>query len=331
MIPSHLDFRQLRRTVSIEQVLRAKGLDSALKKHGSKLVGPCPLHGGDNPHAFVVDPERNLWYCFTRCSTGGDVVKLLCRLGHSYAGAAAYLANLSPSLPSLPSLPPTRPASTSSAFQPYCRSLPLNPYAPFFRHKGILPSTARHFEAGSYHGSGFLAGCIGVRLHGTHGRPLGYAGRRLDPSQVERFGKWKLPPALPKNDLLYNFHRIAKPVPSRLVIVECPWGVMRLAQLGIPAVALLGTSLSDQNCGRLVTLPHLTLMLDGDPAGECASVHIERILAPHTRVTVVRLPPGLDPDHLSDQQLSIALSTPNHERVRDPIAPSEIAAPHPAT
>ncbi len=63
MHPPVLAFSLLKRTVSIERVLTAKGLATSLKRRGQRLVGPCPLHGGDNPHAFVVDLARDLWYC----------------------------------------------------------------------------------------------------------------------------------------------------------------------------------------------------------------------------------------------------------------------------
>src|SRR5215218_272191 len=48
-----------------------------LRPSGSSLRGRCPVHGGDNEGAFLVDPDQRRWHCF-RCSTGGDIVDL-CR------------------------------------------------------------------------------------------------------------------------------------------------------------------------------------------------------------------------------------------------------------
>lgn len=39
----------LKRLVSIEVVLYDKGLGATLKCRGDRLLGPCPVHGGDNP------------------------------------------------------------------------------------------------------------------------------------------------------------------------------------------------------------------------------------------------------------------------------------------
>ena len=164
--------------------------------------------------------------------------------------------------------------------------------------------TAKRFEAGAYDAPGFLNGCIGVRLHDLHGHPIGYAGRRRHPKQAQLYGKWKLPPALPKSALLYNFHRVRGYTHKTLVIVEGPWAVMRLAQLSIPAVALLGIHLSPTQRDLLRTLQRVILMLDGDFAGHRATNRIRDALKPNTKVDTITLPLDHDPDDLTDDQLS---------------------------
>ena len=95
MRPPCLDFRILKRTVSLERVLAERGLLSGLRMRGGQLVGACPIHGGDNVNAFVVHPVRNLWRCFTRCDAGGDIVELVRRLDNcGYREVAYYLASL---------------------------------------------------------------------------------------------------------------------------------------------------------------------------------------------------------------------------------------------
>jgi DNA primase len=108
---------------------------------------------------------------------------------------------------------------------------------------------------------------------------------------------------LPKTTLLYNFHRLTQPLTQPIVVVECPWAVMRLAQLAIPAVALLGTQLSPQQQRLLLPAPRLILMLDGDVPGRLATARLADTLASTTSVHPIFLPDGLDPDDLSDRQL----------------------------
>ena len=302
MIPTHLRFSRLKRLVPIEQVLAHRGLLARMRRQTHTLTGPCPIHRGDNPRAFVVSRHKNLWRCFTGCDAGGDVVELVRRLERcAYRQVAHYLSSLTGAL--CPTHPPierfTRPPKPFVAFR---RSLPLDPEIDFLRHKAIHPYTARRFEAGLYRGPGFLNQAIGVRLHDHQGRPLGYAARRLSPQVIRDRGKWNFPPRLPKDQLLYNYHRVRSA--HDLVIVECPWGVMRLDQIGIPAVALLGTHLSAEQRQLLRPTQHLILMMDGDRAGKSAAIRIGQQMLTHPNVSVASMPDGLDPDELTDRQLA---------------------------
>ncbi len=294
-------FRALKRLVSVETVLAERGALAGLRPQGARLVGPCPIHHGDNPRAFVVTGAR--WHCFTHCG-GGDVVELVRRLtAWEYRRIGAYLATLAESVAAVP-LAEREPPPPPPRFRPFTRTLALDAHASRLLQKGITPATALHFEAGRYHGPGFLAGCLGVRLHDPLGHPLGYAGRRLNPAEAARYGKWKFPLRLPKTTLLYNFHRLSQPAASPIILVECPWGVMRLAQLGFPAVALLGTQLSMPQQHLLLQASRLILMLDGDAPGRAATDRLADTLAAHTSIQPIYLPDGLDPDELSDHQLS---------------------------
>ena len=116
---------------------------------------------------------------------------------------------------------------------------------------------------------------------------------------------------MPKKDLLYGFHRSARRDLPALVLVEGPWAVMRLAQLGLPAVALLGTQLSATQHRLLRAFPQITLMLDGDQAGRAATERLFHLLRDTLRTQCIYLPADHDPDDLDDPSLS-ALMRPIH-------------------
>ncbi|MEA2080680.1 MAG: toprim domain-containing protein [Pseudomonadota bacterium] len=196
-----------------------------------------------------------------------------------YPEVARYLASLAQVSPT-----PARVEASSPdrAYKPYTRQLRLNPHAPLLAHKGIDVHTARRFEAGACQGTGFLEGCVAIRLHDPQGRSIGYAGRRLDPEQIRQYGKWKFPSGLPKREILPGFHRITSRLHQALVVVECPWGVMHLDQIGIPAVALLGTHLSRSQLQLLRRTSRIVLMLDGDRSGRSASHQIADTLNQYT-------------------------------------------------
>ena len=249
----------------------------------------------------MVSLSKNLWYCFTGCN-GGDLVDLVRRLdGKSFQQTLQYLRALAEGQQCRFTLAPAPPRS----FKPFVRKLPLDHCAPWLQQKSITPATAALFETGAYYGTGFLADSIGIRLHDIHGHPLGYLARRLSPATIKRYGKYQFPPTFPKSTTLYNYHRIARPLPNKMVVTECPWGVMRLHQLNIPAVALLGIQLSRSQCSLLEDVRDIVLMLDGDNAGMQASRHIKMVLQSRGKNNIHRvcLPAGTDPDDLTDKEL----------------------------
>lgn len=298
-------FRQLKAKVGIGAILSHYQLDLHLKRRGDQLFGPCPLHGGDNPTAFRVNLERGLWRCFTACG-GGDTVDLIRKIERcSYGDAARHLQRLAAGLPKTPpALSPPIPLS-ERAFTPFTRSLILNPRCYFLQNiKAISPATAARFEAGTSSFSTFLKNMVAVRLHYLDGYPLGYCGRRLDPNEAARFGKWRFPRNFPKARVLYNAHRAARFRAWGIVLVECPWAVMRVAQAGFPnAVALLGTALSQFQIDWLSNASFILLMLDGDPAGHRAALSITSTLGLSVKVLQHVLPDNMEPEDLPDSSL----------------------------
>jgi DNA primase len=299
-------WREWKAHVQIVQLLEDIGRLHEFRVVGPRLIGPCPVHGGDNCHAFTAHRERNLWFCFTRCQIGGDVIDLAWRLcGHSWARAALWLERLAATPTVLRGTVHGQQADTRShrAFRPYTRRLTLDPSHPFFRSLAITEETLRWFEAGAWHGHGFLEGTVAVRLHDLQGNPLGYAGRRLDPVAASQWGKWKWPSGYPKSQLLWNWHRVEPSRPDGVIVVEGPWSVMKLRQAGYSnAVALGGVHVSSTQMALLKGAPKITLLLDGDIAGDRATV---RNLAArfHPHIRAVRPPEGQDPADLTETEL----------------------------
>lgn len=302
------DFRYLKAQVSIGQVLASYGLDRHLRRKHHSLLGSCPLHRGDNPTAFRVDLQNNMWHCFTACG-GGDTVELIRRIENcSYAEAARHLYRLSNGpKPSSSMRAPAPQSCPPSIFFPFRKKIPLNPKVSFLQEvKKISPQTATHFEAGTCEESPFLRGKVAVRIHDLQGNPLGYCGRRLDRKDVSLWGKWCFPKNFPKKDVLYNAHRAICLRHRGVVVVECPWAVMRLAQAGIySAIALLGTVLTPTQAAWLVRAPLVLLMLDADPPGKKASLAIAATLRSKTHVLIHELPRDMEPEDLTDNELKL--------------------------
>ena len=66
----------LRRAI---EVLKAEiSIEDYLHDHGVEVRrnrARCVVHGGDNPTSFSINPEKQLWHCFS-CGEGGDLIDL---------------------------------------------------------------------------------------------------------------------------------------------------------------------------------------------------------------------------------------------------------------
>jgi DNA primase len=65
-----VDFKTIKETVKLEDVLVHYGLLSVLKQTAQGFKGPCPVHKGKHPNQFHVDTQKNRWNCFGGCDMG---------------------------------------------------------------------------------------------------------------------------------------------------------------------------------------------------------------------------------------------------------------------
>lgn len=64
---------ELKRQIPLLEYLEAHDWEPARPLHGGRWIGLCPLHEDHKP-SFLVDPEKNLFYCYG-CGRGGDVIR----------------------------------------------------------------------------------------------------------------------------------------------------------------------------------------------------------------------------------------------------------------
>jgi DNA primase len=144
-----------------------------------------------------------------------------------------------------------------------------------------------------------MAGRICIPIENTSGALVAYAGRWVgtDEELPEGEEKYKLPKGFHKALELWNLFRVRHC--KHLILVEGYFAAMRLHGLRLPAVALMGSSLSDEQVALLRDCPALrfvTVMLDGDEAGQKAGDIITARLAKHWWTRTVALPDGMQPD-----------------------------------
>ena len=78
-MPNWVNFADIRKRVSIEDVLLRYYRITNLKRDGTKLSGPCPVHDGESPRSFHVELDKNIWHCFSKCQGGGNQLDLVAK------------------------------------------------------------------------------------------------------------------------------------------------------------------------------------------------------------------------------------------------------------
>lgn len=312
-----INFKELRAQVSLEDVLfRYYRLD--LPRQGSKVIGPCPVHGGSSKRAFHADLDRNVWHCFSKCKCGGNQLDFVAkRDGLSIRDAALRLQDffLGPGAD-----PPPAPSPTTNQPQAQRKKEPEraegNPplavnlnlahdHPHLLSDRGLQVDTCEHFDVG-YCRRGVMRSCIAFPIHNRDGVLVAYAGRRLKPQDVRQYGKYKLPKGFRKELELYNLHRAAPLAGEHgLILVEGFFSVLKLYEAGYEnAVACMGSELSTHQATLIAELASECIVLfDGDEAGWAGADAVRECLSERLTVRVAKLPPGAEPDTLSPRAL----------------------------
>ena len=71
-------FLKLKSSVTLEQLIPYLGLE--VRREGRNFRGRCPFCKSGGNRAFVLNTERNLWYCHGKCRIGGDQITLVSRI-----------------------------------------------------------------------------------------------------------------------------------------------------------------------------------------------------------------------------------------------------------
>ena len=94
-------------------------------------------------------------------------------------------------------------------------------------------------------------------------------------------------------------------------MVEGFFGAIRLHGERLPAAALMGSSISEEQVGllreRCPNLAHVTVLMDGDDAGRKAAAAVAHALSRHWWTFTALLPEGTQPDTAAGHDLLAAL------------------------
>ncbi len=180
-----------------------------------------------------------------------------------------------------------------------CCSTALDPTHRYLLDRGLTPELIEVFGLG-FCSQGRLRGRVCIPIHSPDGAQiLAYCGRWANDEVPEGIPRYLMPLGFRKSALLFNYHRVVGA--QHLVIVEGYWSVFRLHALNVPAVALMGTSLSDPQMDllRQSEARRFTLLLDADRAGRKATADLLPRLSSLFFVRTPTLPVNESPDTFS--------------------------------
>ena len=329
-----IDFKELRKKLDFEQVLRHYGVE--VKRKGNQHQGFCPLpnhQGKKNSPSFSANLERGIFQCFG-CGAKGNVLEFAAMMEkadpkdgaalHKVAGELQkqFCPELGVSTEAKP--PAKKPEKTEPKDNlPVIVNAPLDfelkgldRKHPYLLNRGFSQETIDHFGLG-FCSRGLLKDRVAIPLHDHEGKLVGYAGRVVDdaaitednpryrfPGKRERDGKLF---EFRKTLFLYNGFRVKTPVDD-LLVVEGFASVWWLHQSNLPhVVGTMGSDCSEKQAELIVSLVkpngRVWIAPDGDKAGERYAQTLLFLISPCRFVRWVKMADGKQPTDLSAEQL----------------------------
>jgi DNA primase len=261
-----------------------------LKKIASnQLAGCCPIHHGDNPNAFHVDLEKNLFNCFTHCGGGSIFDFVMKKEKISFYDAALKIwetfFNSDQDHHQNQYYQSNQHNHNHNHNQELRLRLQLQHNHPYLQKRNILPQLARYFQMG-FCQHGIMKNRIAIPVYDIQHRIVSYCGRAVEQNITP---KYLFPKNFNKSCHLFNIQHITPHIPhiphtqqlkKPVFIVEGFFDCIHIVKLGFDAVALMGSSISLQQLTLLKEINRFyILMLDGDEAGEKATIKISKKMA----------------------------------------------------
>lgn len=309
MARTWVDFKKVKELATVERVAQRYQLSLKPEK-GNELVGRCPFHE-EKKASFRMNRDKRAFNCFG-CGAKGNMLDFIARTENVSIKDAALLAlewfgegdveTKQPVRAAEKKPVPAEEAATREPNAPLKFQLKLQADHPYLTERHVSAETASFFGLG-YSSRGLMKGRIAIPIHNEKGELVAYAGRWVEGDLPEGEEKYKLPPGFKKNEVLFNLHRVG--AAERLVLVEGYFSVFRLHALGVPAVALMGRTLSELQEKLLgqSQARSITVLMDGDEPGRKAAQEIVARLAKKFSVKLAELPDGAQPDTVPEDLL----------------------------
>ena len=266
----------------IKRVLEGTGLEVQSEVDTDFIIF-CPFHANNRTPAGEVDKVTGVFFCFS-CHHVCDFVELVMHFsGRKYFEAVRFIKSkeenssvLDRINKKLVDIPEYVQYDQVSIKRLNSQALESPRAMRYFEGRLIPEASVKKFWLGYSEKQDMVT----IPVHSPDGMEVGFVGRSIE-------GKdFKNTPRLPKAKVLFNLHRVK--TSKKVYVVESSFDAIRLDQCGFPAVATLGSNVSNYQIDLLKKyFNNICVIADNDEAGGNMKDKIVENLG--SRVIVIQL------------------------------------------
>ena len=266
----------------IKRVLAGSGIDIESEVDSDYIIF-CPFHANHRSPAGEIDKRNGTFFCFS-CHHVADLVEVVVKTsGRTYFEAVRFIKSKGTESDLTSEI--NRQLHTKPDYIQFDELLikRLNTQAlegpramRYFAGRSVTEQSVKKFALGFSEKQDMVT----IPVHAPDGMCIGFVGRSIEGKE------FKNTPGMPKSKLLFNLHRVK--TADRVYVVESSFDAIRLDQVGFPAVATLGSNVSNIQIELLKKyFNNIIVIADNDEAGgNMKSKIIEKL---GSRVSVITL------------------------------------------
>jgi len=266
----------------IKRVITGSGITIESEVDSDYIIF-CPFHANNRTPAGEVDKNNGTFFCFS-CQHVADLTELIMHTtGRTYFESIRFIkgkeqeGNLEQEInKQLYKKPDFVPFDELILKRLNNNLLSSERAKDYYKYRKITPASWSKFSLGYSEKQDMVT----VPVHSPDGMPLGFVGRSVEGKE------FKNTPGLPKAKTLFNLNRVK--TSDKVYVVESSFDVIRLDQVGFPAVATLGANVSNIQIELLQKyFNNIIVIADNDEAGGNMKNKIIEKLG--SRVSVIQL------------------------------------------
>ena len=246
----------------IKRVLTGAGVDIESEVDSDYIIF-CPFHGNHRTPAGEIDKVSGTFFCFS-CHHVTSLIEFIMHMSaRTYFEAARYIksketeSSIEQEIDKrLVSKPAYKQFDQLVIKRLSSQALESPRAMTYLSGRQITNESVRKFSLGYSEKQDMVT----IPVASPDGMEVGFVGRSIE-------GKdFKNTPGLPKGKVLFNLHRVK--TSSKVYVVESSFDAIRLDQCGFPAVATLGSNVSNIQIELLQKyFNDIYVIADNDEAG----------------------------------------------------------------